>query len=294
MRRCLILLTFVLAAGSLCAEDSKPAWNITGLTVSPLNDEFRTLIFRASHGSEVAYSASLKVVLTTVSSSFVAENKLAILGEAGNAQAVVIYDLEKRQESDWFFCYQPRRISETWIAYVEYYPSHSTGNPIDVVMIYDLGRSSIDNRLQESDRSQPKDQMRYPIRVGVPVYPDSNARERSYNNEEASPNNSLQILGPPFFLLLSSKQLIFLGSSGSDYSNYVTTLISVDLAKGLDNARSQTIAIPFDQLPKRKENPDFLTALKLEEAGPMAVRIMLPKADYGVDSLLVNIPEPAP
>lgn len=276
------------------ADVSKPTWNISGLTLSPLNDQVHRLSFRASQEAHFSYAMSTEVVLTTVDSSFVWGNKLAVLGDAGRSQALVIFDLKNRKEIDWLFCYEPQRIGATWVAYVEFYPAHSTGNPRDVVLVYDLARSPRDNRLEVSSPLRlPPHRRDYPVHVGIPVYPDSNAQEKTYINEVVSEGNSGQILGPPFFLLLSSKRLVFLCSIGSDYDDYVTYLIAVDLSKGLRNAYSKTVPIPFAQLPKRTGNPNFLPALKLQEAGAMAVRILLSKPDYGTISIVVKIP-PSP
>jgi hypothetical protein len=224
------------------------------------------------------------VVLTDLRSSFVSENKLTLLGAAGRAQAVVVYDLESKKKLDWFFCYQPQQISSDLIAYVEFYPSHAAEEPTDVVLIYDLRKSPEQNRLtSRTDRGGH-------IQVGTPVYPQENARKRSYANAAANINEARHVLGPPFFLLLSSQRLVFLSAEGEDARNYRSSLIVIDLFKGPDNAPIVTLPIPADQFNATPENPSFLRATSLQEISPTEVRLSVPKSQYGVDSITVHIP----
>ncbi len=290
MNRYLLLLLFLsITIGGRC--DNASSWQISNLTLKERRERSRNLQFSVAHDRQSAINVTAEVVLTRIDSSFVAGDKLAVLGDAGRAQAVIVFDLRQAREIDWFFCYEPKRISPQWIVYVEFYPAHSAGYSTDVVLIYDLGKTPSDNCLDSRGAVHlPPSIGDYAVRVGIPVYPESNASQHSYLNEVESPSRSVIVLGPPFFLLLSSKELVFLSHQGRDAHDYITHLIAVDLSKGVSDARTETINLPFDELPRKSNNPNFLHATRLEEVGPRLVRLILPKEDYGVDSLMVHIP----
>jgi hypothetical protein len=161
----------------------------------------------ASTGDVVSIAAH--VPLTKVEDSFVFNDKLVVLGQAGRAEAVVVFDLLARRKSDWFYCYQPRHIGKGWITYVEWYPGHSSAEPTDVVLAYDLALSPMENRLaKENDITLPPRLNDSPSRVGFPIYPASNAQQKSYVNRVASLMQAEHILGSPLLLLASDKLVI--------------------------------------------------------------------------------------
>ena len=102
--------------------------------------------------------------LTHESSVSSFEGDIVVLGEAGGAGIVVLHSI-KEAKTSWFYCYQPILLSGRWVAAVEWYPNHSTAIPTDVVLLFDLAHPRY-----------PFPGDKYPFRVGIPVYPERNAR----------------------------------------------------------------------------------------------------------------------
>ncbi len=241
-------------------------------------------------GSQLTISNCVR--LTTVTDAFIRDTRIAVLGRAGRASAVVIFDITQRRLSDWFFCIQPRRVSDNWIVYVESYPSHLYGaNPQEVVLIYDLSRSPAKNRLPSAAKLPiPAPVLLSPTQVGTPIYPESNVREQSYTDivpEESTPE-TVQTFLP--FLMLSGQRLLFMATRGKDFPSSADYLIVVNLSHRIDRPSIQALDIPKDQLKKPGENPNFIQVTGIEAASPDSVRLFVPRSEYGVSSINVSIP----
>jgi hypothetical protein len=250
--------------------------------------ELRATVTNVSDGRAAELGA--EVHLTAISESFISNDKLIAMGDAGRAQAVVVLDLLTKREVDWFYCYRPRRISDDWIVYIEFYPAHGTGEPTDVVLLYDLKGSPMDNRLERTaDQRFPPSYSDNPIHVGIPIYPPMNASQRSYENHVASGDQSFHILGTPM-VLLPSKKLILDVSESLDSRISRNYLASVDLSGGTASPVSRSIDIPWNKLPKAGENPQHLAITGMEALSQNAVRIYVPEREYGVSSIVVDIP----
>ncbi|HXE90968.1 MAG TPA: hypothetical protein VNK82_08410 [Terriglobales bacterium] len=237
-----------------------------------------------------SFELSDGVPLTRITEHFVSGNELVLLGEAGRAQAVVIFDLIHRTKVDWFYCYKPQRLSERWIVYVEYYPALGEGEPTDVVLLYDLGKTPAENRLKRHAGPLPPGKHDSPIEVGVPIYPEANAEGSSYVNHVESVSLARHVLGTPNFLLLPSKHFVFVSSEGKEFKDLKNYVVMISLAEGMHKPKLTRIEIPKREFKKAGENPAFVKVTRLEEAAPNAVRLYVPESEYGVGSIVVELP----
>ena len=177
----------LMLMGAGLAAPASP-WRVASLSLHIDSERESTLTVRAANAATGAMvNIKSKVQLTEVGQSFVLGDKLAVMGKAGRTWSVAILDLAKRQEIDWFYCAVPQRLSTNWIAYVEWYPDHFV-EPREVVLIYDLTKSPIENRLPGVRAAGiPAPIMDISVAVGLPVYPEWNVRNRSYRNAVENP-----------------------------------------------------------------------------------------------------------
>lgn len=278
----MIVLAMSFAVGSIECQDWQVVRSSSTLRAENKYDLLLGLSNRRSHATKTIKN---ETVIDAVSKAYVYQDKVAVLGKAGLAQAVLILDLKTGRRLDWFYCYQPQSIRADWIVYVEYYPNHVRGNPSDVVLLYDLSKSPLENRHQAAISVE-----KYPTRVGTPIYPSANLDEVTYDNDVVNPANANKMLGPPYFLLLSSNRLVFLAGQGEDFPHLRNHLVLIDLSKGPSKASIQEVQIPFDRLKKPGTNRNFLKATGMEEVTPYSVRLLVPKEEYGVDGLVIGIP----
>ncbi len=236
------------------------------------------------------FELSTDVRLTEIADSFIWGDRLAVLGRAGRASAVVIFDLARRQMSDWFFCIEPRRIAPGWIAYVEWYPRLFGEAPREVVLIYDLDKAPAENRLPIANHvAIPAPVTAAPVLVGMPVYPEINVQERSYANVVENPADNETVLAYLSFLLLPQKRLVFVAAEGQDFMSSRDFLVVVNLSLGINHPVVKSVGIPKDQLEKPGENPQFVKITGIEPIGENSVRLLVPKSEYGVSSIVVNL-----
>ena len=287
---CPVLLIAVLSLGGI-APAALASWTVTKLNLASTTERVNPLTATlTSTTASQTIEVSAGVDLTGVDEYFVSGDKLVVLGEAGRAEEVVIFDLLARRELDWFYCYYPMRLSDDWISYVEFYPSMRSETPTDVVLVYDLTKTPVENRLvKDPSEVIPAPDKRGPVHVGVPVYPERNASQRSYMNALRDSSAAERALAHTF-VLLPPKRLIFVGAQGSDFSRAHDYLVVVDLSQGLANASYKTLPIPKDQLKRPGENIDFVQVSRAEMVSEKTVRLYVPRMQYGVDSILVDIP----
>jgi hypothetical protein len=283
------LIVMLLLAGA-CGAANQARWRVEGVVLRTSEGQARGFVANVQGTSSAeSFELSSDLPLNAVEDSFVSGNRLAILGSAGRADAVSVFDLSARREVDRFYCYEPRRISETWIAYVEFYNAHQAGEPTDVVLVYDLGRDPLENRLERTAAvTSPEISASVPTRVGMPVYPEANVRQRSYLNVITDPHSAHHVLGPPFFVFLSSKRLVFISTDGADVQDYHNYIVVVDLSRGPTAPSIRTVEIPRFNLRRVGENPQLVRVQKLEAVSPTAVRIYVPAEEYGVSSFVVD------
>ena len=281
----LILFLFTLTSFA------QSALKIQSMHLKPNNEISRMLTARVESESGEIFSIEAPVVLTKITDRVVFGNKLVVIGEAGRAQAVVIFDLASRRVIDWFYCYFPQRPSRSLIAFVEWYPSLGSPQANDVVLIYDLRKSAKENRLPSVQNDQiPADLSDAPFRVGLPVYPSSAVEARGYNrSEDGTP---IQVMAHTFAMLQKHK-LIFAIANGSELEVAKTSLVVVDvLHPGAKPAL--TVDVPTTALKRKGENPRYVLVEKIKAVSPARVELYESRKAYGVTSFAVAVPSEGP
>ncbi len=235
-------------------------------------------------------NVSARVPLTAVSEAFIQGNKLVVTGRAQNAFAVEIFDATTGEKLDWLYCSTPTRVSDQLLVYVESYPDHTPYDYNTVLLAYDLSRSPLDNRLTEEKKSTiPAPEHDSPTRVGIPIFPEYNARRKSYDQLAKSASQIEQILlGIPFLSL--GQDLIFAFSvGGPQFPDLTGYLGVVDLSRGIENTRFKRIDIPKQGLRYPGQNPKFVQIKAIEPDGPDAVKLLVFEGVYGVPNILVSL-----
>jgi len=266
-------------------------WRIESASLAPKTDVVRQLTVKVAGGAPQApFAVIVDTRLTKLGDSFVSGDKLAIIGESGRASAVVIVDLSRRREIDWFYCYGPRRVSKDWIVYVEWYPPRGTGVPREVVLLYDLSKSPSENRLPGASKtSLPPPVLAEPIQVGQPIYPEDNVRKSSYSNMRQGAASPETVMTSVPFQMLPSQRLVFLGAEGEDFARSRNFLVVVDLSKGESRPTVRTLEIPKDKLDKPGENTNFVKVTEIKVLSPSSIRLGIPAAEYGTSGITVDI-----
>jgi len=96
---------FLIAVPWALANTSPVAWKIERATLTSHSQMARSFAASVSRiGQAKTFELSASVPMTKVEDYFVSGNKLAVIGEAGGASAVVVFDLTRRQKTDWFYC----------------------------------------------------------------------------------------------------------------------------------------------------------------------------------------------
>jgi len=270
-------------------------WKLGAATLRPSKepaDEYTPSLLRvtvedASSGQPMDLTA--EVHITSINGSFISNDKLAVLGHGARVDTVVVFDLLAKREIDRFVCYEPRRMAESWVVYFEWYPAHSSGQPTDVILAYDLALSPAANRFEKDPGpATPEFAPWGPRGVGFPIYPDSNAQQKSYVNVVADVMEAERILGAPL-VLLPWRKLVIPVTEGFDARTYRTHLAVVDLSQGLGNAVSRRIELPVGRYPRRTESPSAMQIDRMEAVSGNEVRLYLQESEYGVSSIVVDI-----
>ncbi len=235
---------------NLQGQIKNETWRLESARIEPGTGEWRgflhaelTRMGDARNGIKVEGP----VVSIKIDLAYVSDDRLVLLGEAGRTQAVEIFDIDTGQKRDWFFCYSPQRISDSMIASVEYYPSMTAETPTDVLLIYDLSKTPLENRLDKSSRIPPQRKDR-PVQVGIPVFPESNAEHRSYLNHVESEAMRYAFAGSVYKMLTGS-ELAFAALRDLSGGHRKMELVLVNLADGPDHARSKIFPVA-DELAK--------------------------------------------
>jgi hypothetical protein len=286
-------LLFVLALATPIVTAAE-TWRLGEVTLtSPpegsdrsVSGELRVNV-QGSGGSAIELTAA--VPFSKIGDAFIFKDKVAILADAGKADGVVIFDISTKREIDRIRCYQPRRVSDAWITYVEWYPAHSSSEPTDVLLGYDLALSPLDNRLEKSTVPPDAGDARSgATRVGFPLYPLSNALRKSYANSVPDRLQAEVLLGSPS-ILLPSGELVVPVDMGLDAGNYRTHLAVIDLSGGLSHPVVRRVELPTDKYPRRNDSPTMMAVTKMEAAADGTVRLYLEETEYGASSILVDI-----
>jgi len=294
IRACGAFLMLAIASFAGTSRTTPKSWKVTQLSLEPHTELSSTLTATVTNNTlREPNKISTTVPLTRIDDYFVAGDKLAVMGEAGRANAVVVIDLPSSRKIDWFYCYYPKRISPEWILYVEFYPTLGAGAPTDVVLLYDLAISPAGNRLEKaSNEAIQAAETKSPTRVGIPIFPEQNASKRSYVNHlgDEEKAKAQQVLAHTF-VLLPPKRVVFVAAQGEDFPRSHDYLVVVDLSDGFAKARYRTVDIPKDQLQRPGQNPHFVQVNDAEAVSGNKVRLYVPQTEYGVGSILVDIPD---
>jgi hypothetical protein len=245
-----------------------------------------------------SFVLSADVPLTELRDTYVQNDELVAFGQSGRSDAVVVFELPRRQVLDWFYCYQPKRISPDWVASIEWFPSLGGRNVDEVLLLYDLRKTPMENRLGVSRNLDiPPPIESSPVQVGLPIYPQSKVEEGAYENtrEVGKPRHiNMDTLTP-----LSSERLAFIASEGTDGADATDWLVIVDLSEGPVRAKSKNVGIPKDKLHvdvewlkehRRTYNPNSVKVTRIESVSSTQVRLYVPENIYGVSSIVVDIP----
>jgi hypothetical protein len=188
----------------------------------------------------------------TIRDAFVSGNRLVLFGDAVKPNVVEIFDLERKTSVDWFYCFQPRRISDGWIAYTEFFFSQAQGPgaATPVLLVYDLTKTPAENRLTSPPGltfPRPVDENnQLGVAVGFPVFPRVNASERSYRIVFET-ERAAQSFDASTITLLPSMKLVFRvvdNLPGMGTARSPIYLGVVDLSGGLEDAPSQLVPLP--------------------------------------------------
>jgi hypothetical protein len=283
MRTCALLLAFVsLASGQ---TTRKPVWKIEKIGLSQVTDRGSTVTATITNSARrESFKLSDPSVLTETTDAYISGDRLVLMGSTPRAAAVEIFDLPRRAKVDWFVCYEPHRLTGRWIEYIEFYPRWIPGGePTDVMLVYDLAKTPVDNR--------PGNAADERIQVGFPIFPTENAATRSYRNVVDVPSAARGVLGAPVLLSFGKVVFVAMDGPGLDVTGKRDVLVAVDLSRGLKNPPIQQIDIPKDQLRRNPSSRvDVLSVTKLQAVSPHAVRLVFPPGLYAVDSLVVDVP----
>lgn len=283
-RTCLLILS--LSTAMLGYE--QPQWSVKRVGLQPESHneivrKFTGIISSPSHGN---IELSSDVPLNKIGKYFIAGDKLALLGEAGNADAVVIFDLISREKIDWFYCYRPQQISPTGLAFIEFYPNHSPANFTDVVLLYDLLKTPKENRLGKAkDETIPAGNTDSPVEAGIPVYPETQAAEHSYSNVLPNDQTAQHVLTNLNFVLIDPDRLAFISVQGKEFPGSKSSLVLVDLSKGIMNPAIETLALEIKQAGKKS---GFGVIRDMKVISPGSLRLYF-AAESGIDSIVVDL-----
>jgi hypothetical protein len=128
---------------------------------------------------------------------------------------------------DQFFCYDPvLSPSERFWVYEKYYPPHgSQAIQTTVVLVYDMEKSPLENRLPvEGYTELPEEQ------VGLPVYPEPYVKVKKYMLLEEQENNPFwYTMSSPFLWSSDSNDVVFLCNHQKN-----TYCVRVNIGSGIE------------------------------------------------------------
>jgi hypothetical protein len=298
-------LCIVWVAFAAFADDVAVRWKVENIRLEPRTEVVDGIPFNISDLTlnaidmqhRTAFTLSAKVVLSEVRDTVLYGNKVALIGIAGNTEAVVIFDLARRKEIDWFYCGGAKQVMPGKIVLAMWVPNHPISMNDVVLMLYDLAKSPSANRLTIAPNAQfplpVEAQGKSVINVGIPIYPQDNADEGSYS--PASRESEEAIIGADLntIMSVSSEKLVFVAEKGFGD----TWLEILDLPHGTAKAKSRRIEIPRGQLQPDPgwlknhpySNPRRVEISKIEVISPTQVRLHIPAEEYGVDHLDIQI-----
>lgn len=294
----LVALCLVWFAQAAFASAISDRWKIGDVHLAPRTEIVTGLTVEiADRHRGGAFRLSADVVLSEVRDSVLYGDRLALIGRAGNTEAVAVFDLERRKEIDWFYCSGAKQIMPGKIVLTMWEPNHPLYLGDVLLMLYDLTKSPSANRSRASSNAHyplpVEDQGEETMNVGTPIYPQHNADEGSY--ERVVHESEEAILGADLntMVAVSPERLVFVADKGLS-ADWLEVL---DLPHGAAKAKSRRIEIPGEQLQRDPVwlknhpgiNPRWVEISKIEVISPKQVRLHVPVEVYGIDHLDMQI-----
>lgn len=298
------LCVFLLAEFS-SATDTGNRWKIANAHIEARTGTVRRLSVSVTDSRHLTtFTLSADVVLSNVREHIVYRDKLALLGDAGSTRAVVVFDLMRREQIDWFYCDASKQVLPGKLVSATWAPNHAGGLLFDTVLVlYDLAKAPSENRLKRSPNlhfpwpAEAED--REPvINVGVPIYPQANADEASYFATPREPGEPTLGVDVRTMVALSRQKLVFVASKGVTGQDAIDWLEVLDLPRGATKAKSRRIPIPIEQLHPGSHwvnlhqpfNPKWVPINQIDVISSTHVRLYLSPEEYDIDSFDVHIP----
>ncbi len=205
-------------------------------------------------------SANHVIEIENITSSIVGleiyRNKLIVFGKVDNfADGVTIIDLDKKSEDDFFICYRPQLLSNIgYIIFEKFYPRFSPQEvQSSVVLIYDLEKPAVDNRLEEQGLSRSAQTETHTAsieNVGFPVYPEINTLKQNYSVWIENENERNRIISPGAYLWDDENSSVLFAS----YHHGENWLTKVRLSNELDQVEVMEDKIEINMLGNDREN----------------------------------------
>ena len=302
---------FFWLASMAFAVDASSIWTVENVHLEPRTEMVEGIPFNIANLTlsitdaqhKTAFPLSAKVVFSEVRDTFIYRDKLAIYGISDNTAAVVIFDLGRREEIDWFYCDGAKQVLPGKLVIAEWQPNHLGGVVLDaVLMLYDLSKTPTENRLKVAH------DIHYPLPVeaqgeavtnaGMPIYPQDNANEGDYFQAPHEPGERFLLVYMDTMVAVSTGRIMFVAQQETDARDAVTWLEVLDLPHGLTKAKSRRIEIPKEQIPPDPQwvklhqpfNPNLVSISQIEIISSTQVRLHIPAEEYGTDTLDVQIP----
>lgn len=191
------LLMLLLCCDLVSAADHLSAWRVDYAHVIPGKAPEDALVQIDLTNAKTSGQRHLRLAdpyAVAIDADAVWGEDVTLLISAGRAQEVLRVRISTGTIVDKFVCYSPRFVSAHFIAGVTHYPSSAASVSADVVFVYDLAKAPAANR---ADGSLPKGPFG-DRQAGLPVFPEENARERSYDFARPPGKQTDSVAGTPF------------------------------------------------------------------------------------------------
>ncbi len=257
---CFVLALLVLNSGvevfafneNMSAESDKYAIEL--VQDEDLEEGRRRFVFDVSNKvSRKDSEIKLENMITEVVSLNVVKDRMIVFGGVQNAgSAVAIVDLLENEVIDVILCYRPR-FSETknYLIYEKFYPRFAPPEVrSDLILIYDLSKSPLDNRVgvmakeyelfkKKGGRIGILKNIGLSEDVGYPIYPPENVEKKTYFVwVESEKLRHFVFPKGEYHWFNQEKLIVMLDKHDGEY-----WVVLVDIAKGLDNVETNKIKL---------------------------------------------------
>ena len=273
-------LFVAVVSGSLASLVVPPLWGQQASRIEIQSANYRVALKRAEAVESGSKKFHFEILRTTTNkpSSFVLSNlttqvrkldiyqdRLVVYGSVeSKASCLTVVDLQRGEELDFLLGYHPQRSSTgRYVIYRKFYPRFSPPEvQSDLILIYDLARNPNENR--KGGGSSPvglrvgsPEHLLASERVGYPIYPLANVRERSYRVwVEKAAQRHLVVGG--FLWGQQDERVLFVDrQEGKD------SVVVVDLTGGLE--RPKVAKLPLEEASFQSVAPPGSSAFAEED-----------------------------